>query len=94
MGLQSGLDSVVSGVWRTFARAAGLRSRVSPAVPVLFFGDLDVYLASALRVVTVGLNPSLREFPAADPFRRFPLAADTGREDHSRYLEDSSEAQA
>ena len=87
MGLQPSLDSVVSRAWRSFERAAALRARVSPAVPVLFFGDVDGYLASALRVVTVGLNPSLREFPAVDPFRRFPLVADAGREDHSRYLE-------
>lgn len=29
------------------------------------------YFESATRIITVGLNPSLREFPAGEPFRRF-----------------------
>lgn len=51
---------------------------VQPSVPVLWFGDLDAYLASPLRVITVGLNPSDAEF--CDGYSgswhcRFPLAA-------------------
>ena len=60
--------------WRAFDRAAELPCRVTPAVPILFFGDLNGYFASKFRVVTVGLNPSLHEFPAGDSFRRFPSA--------------------
>ena len=56
-------------------------------MPVLFFGDLDAYLASPLRVVTVGLNPSLREFPSDAPFQRFPLAAGATAENPGRYLD-------
>lgn len=48
---------------------------VAPAVPVLYFGDLNAYLASAIRVATVALNPSRAEFPTEDPFKRFPEAA-------------------
>lgn len=87
MRLGSSLESVVSGAWRSFERAAALGSRVYPAVPVLFFGDVDAHLVSPLRVVTAGLNPSLREFPSHDPFRRFPLAANAGRDNPSRYIE-------
>jgi hypothetical protein len=47
---------------------------VHPAVPILFFGDIDAYMQSPLRVITVGLNPSLAEFPAQDPFQRFRAA--------------------
>jgi len=54
-------------------------------VPILFFGDLDAYRASPLQVVTVGLNPSRKEFPADDPFRCFPLAE--GSREPSRYLD-------
>ena len=71
--------------WKVFDRAADRTCRVTPAAPVLFFGDLDAYLASPLRVVTVGLNPSLHEFPADEPFRRFPLA--DGSREPSRYLD-------
>ena len=86
MGLSS-LDAVVSGAWSSFERTAELGTRVTPAVPILFFGDVHAYVASPLHVVTVGLNPSLMEFPADDPFRRFPLAANAGRQDRRRYLE-------
>ena len=75
------LSKPVSLSWRAFDRAAELSCRVTPAIPILFFGDLDGYFASWVRVVTVGLNPSLHEFPAGDSFRRFPGArGNRGRE--------------
>ena len=82
------LDPSVSRAWSAFDRAAGLSARVTPAAPILFFGDLDAYRASPLRVLTVGLNPSLREFPARNPFQRFPLltGGSTDREP-DRYLD-------
>ena len=49
-------------------------SRVNPSIPILFFGDLDAYFSSKVRVLSVGLNLSLHEFPSDSPFRRFPLA--------------------
>lgn len=52
--------------------------RVSPSVPVLYFGDYQSYRKSHLRIITVGLNPSLNEFPITkpfNPFRRFGAAA-------------------
>lgn len=82
------LRPAVSRAWRAFDRAAGRPPRVTPAAPILFFGDLDAYRASPLRVLTVGLNPSLHEFPAGNPFQRFPLlnGGSTDRES-GRYLE-------
>ncbi|MCY4651917.1 MAG: hypothetical protein OXC95_01990, partial [Dehalococcoidia bacterium] len=61
---KASLGAVVDGAWRAFGNAAALDSRVSPAVPILFFGDLDAYYFSTIRVLTVGLNPSLHEFPS------------------------------
>ena len=81
------LDNAVAEAWRAFGRAEALPSRVSPAVPILFFGDLDAYRASPLRVLTVGLNPSLREFPADEPFRRFPLAEGVTAGEPDLYLD-------
>lgn len=67
--------------WHAFERTAGRTCCVNPAVPILFFGDLAAYRASPLRVLTVGLNPSLHEFPVGEPFLRFPLAeGDRGQE--------------
>lgn len=66
---------------------------VRPAMPILYFGDYQAFARSRLRVVIVGLNPSNAEFPASDPFRRFPEAsALAGRpvleaEDVDRYLD-------
>ena len=79
------LSEPVSLAWQAFDRAANLACRVTPAMPILFFGDLEAYRASPLRVLTVGLNPSLREFPADEPFRRFPLAE--GHREPRRYLD-------
>lgn len=56
---------------------------VEPSVPILFFGDLSSYQTSALKVVTVGLNPSNVEFPADRPFLRFPTFRDLA---HSREI--------
>ena len=46
---------------------------VPNSIPILWFGDMEAYLKSKKKVVTVGLNPSLKEFPADRD--RFPLAA-------------------
>ena len=78
------LSEQVALAWQAFDRVADRPCRVTPGAPILFFGDLGAYRASTLRVVTVGLNPSLDEFPAGEPFRRFPLAE--GNRELSRYL--------
>ena len=86
MGAHPGLDEVVAGAWRAFERAS-CPPRVHRSVPVLFFGDLSAYEASPLKVVTVGLNPSLHEFPPASPFQRFPRAESIDAEgDPDRYI--------
>lgn len=43
--------------------------------PILWFGSLDDYQKSELKILTVGLNPSLAEFPN-DSFSRFPAWKD------------------
>lgn len=68
---------------------------VVPSMPILFFGDISRYWHSPRRVITVGLNPSNQEFPAADPWMRF-RAGSTLAEDpisngaHLSYLEELS----
>jgi hypothetical protein len=61
--------------WRE-ARERVCDQVVTPSMPILYFGDFDAYRASDIRVVTVGLNPSLAEFPVANPFSRFRSADD------------------
>ncbi|MBI4338126.1 MAG: hypothetical protein HY683_09910 [Chloroflexi bacterium] len=63
--------------WGLYKRAEhnGFRQLVHPSIPILYFGDSLSYLTSPIKVVTVGLNPSLKEFPCDSPFSRFPGAA-------------------
>ena len=77
----------MAGAWSCFERAAELESRVAPSVPILYFGDLGAYLGAPLRIVTVGLNPSLVEFPDHKRFERFPLAEGIIEDDQDSYLE-------
>ena len=63
------------------ATAARLDIVVQPSVPILYFGDEPAYRSSARKVITVGLNPSLAEFPAAKPWGRFPKAEGRGPDD-------------
>ena len=35
---------------------------VKDSIPIVWFGDIDAYFASNLKVVTIGLNPSDQEF--------------------------------
>ena len=60
--------------WALHERAerAELPYLVRPSAPILFFGDSGKYERSALKAITVGLNPSKAEFPPEDPFGRFP----------------------
>ena len=84
---RASLDEEVEGVWRAFVDAATLPSLVIPSLPILFFGDLHAYFSSRIRILTVGLNPSLHEFPADSPFRRFPLAEGVTVSEPDRYLD-------
>jgi hypothetical protein len=52
-------------------RAGAVHSIINPSAPVLFFGDCTAYQKSPLRIATVGLNPSWREFPVGKSFSRF-----------------------
>ena len=53
------LSEPVELAWHAFDRVADRTCRVTPAMPILFFGDLDAYRTSPLRTLTVALNPSL-----------------------------------
>lgn len=82
-----GLSEAVIRASRAFDSVAARPWCVQPAMPILFFGDVDAYRASPLRVLTVGLNPSRWEFPADRPFSRFPIAERSSGGKRSRYLD-------
>ena len=82
---RSSLDEAAAVAWGAFERATPLPSSV--VLPILFFGDMEAYQQSRLRALTVGLNPSIREFPADSPYRRFPLAQGVAAGETSRYID-------
>ena len=84
--IREGLIALVDEAWEAFESAPPSR-RLVPAMPILFFGDLDEYFSSQIRVLTVGLNPSWHEFPKSSPFRRFPECAGITPTDGAQYLE-------
>lgn len=65
------LEPLVRNAWDAYDQAP-VPCRLTPAAPILFFGDLDAYLKSPIRVLTVALNPSSSEFPEINPYERFP----------------------
>jgi hypothetical protein len=84
------LRELATEAWRLHAEAGAAASHVvEPSMPILYFGDVNPYRQSAVRIVTVGLNPSREEFPTADPWRRFPEGStlQPERPDLERYLE-------
>lgn len=44
---------------------------VENSIPIIWFGNLNAYLNSKERIVTVGLNPSNNEFPIDKSVKRF-----------------------
>jgi hypothetical protein len=69
--LDTELLRLVDLAWQQHTAARGQPWLVAPSAPILFFGDLHAYRKSPLRVITVALNPSDREFPKPDAFCRF-----------------------
>lgn len=89
-GPEGKLSQLVKKAWCAYDNAANLSVRVSPAAPILFFGDLDSYTLPMLRVLTVGLNPSRLEFPTDKPFLRFPSCEGPAGREPGHYLESLS----
>ncbi len=85
--VRKNLHDVVGKAWDAFERTGNLSSRVSPAMPILFFGDLRAYCASVTRILTVGKNPSKEEFPEKSRFLRFPLAENVAAHEPDAYLD-------
>jgi hypothetical protein len=77
--IMSDVSRLASAAWKLHGAFTHTPYLVQPSVPILYFGDLEAYWRSPLRIVTVGLNPSKTEFPTARPFSRFPSAEHLAR---------------
>lgn len=85
------MDPLIEHAWRLYNESADDPNVVRPSIPILFFGDSKRYSCSPIKVVTVALNPSRHEFPVADRFARFPVAANSirgtrGAPSHEEYV--------
>jgi len=58
------MRELAAASWDLYREAIqlGTRAMVRPSIPILFFGDDERYAASALKVVTVGLNHFVQLF--------------------------------
>jgi hypothetical protein len=77
----NGIRGLAAAAWRVHADAVAAYPTIRvtrPSAPILYFGDLDAYRVSSVRVVTVGVNPSGEEFPADTPWSRFACAETAG----------------
>ncbi len=69
------MDDLIDTAWDLYNQSRSHPCLVQPSCPILFFGDLTAYQSSTLKVITIALNPSRKEFPSGDPFQRFPGAS-------------------
>ena len=55
---------LLTKVWKKFEEVKNLLpvAKIAGNFPILWFGDMDAYFHSEIRVITVGLNPSNKEF--------------------------------
>lgn len=56
------LNKFIVSSWNAYKKVKGMTCVVKDVIPILWFGDSQLYEQGTMRIVTVGLNPSLREF--------------------------------
>lgn len=60
------LKEIIEMYWSDFQKHKNKEYVVSPSIPIIWFGDIETYKKSDLKVVTVALNPSNREFSPSE----------------------------
>lgn len=75
------LSQIIRTCWADFQKLKDLKTTVRPSIPILWFGNLEKYRNSPVRILTVALNPSNKEFSkdrdgSYQVGLRFPAAAD------------------
>jgi hypothetical protein len=71
------MKTLIQKCWNGFQQIKTEPFVIQNSIPILWFGDLEAYLKSDLRIVTVGLNPSNVEFlPTANKKKNYPYSVD------------------
>jgi len=66
------IESHIDRVWNYFNSIDKNMYRIKyPSIPLVYFGDYISYKKSPIKIVTLGLNPSYKEFPGNNKFSRF-----------------------
>ncbi|MDE5601166.1 MAG: hypothetical protein K2J16_01560 [Clostridia bacterium] len=58
------LQKIVNDYMNDFESKKYSSVAVRNSIPIIWFGDMEAYQKSDKKILTIGLNPSLREFPA------------------------------
>lgn len=56
------MNTLIKKCWNDYLSLSGMNCVLKDAIPILWFGDLEAYCKSSVRIITVGLNPSNLEF--------------------------------
>jgi hypothetical protein len=86
--LRVALAELADAAWIEWTRARQAHGDVVPeqSAPVLWFGDLERYLASPSRIVTIGVNPGPGTFPQDGPWQFYPDLAGGNRPGLAAYV--------
>jgi hypothetical protein len=90
MNVNNYLDNLSVAAWKIYQKNVDQSFVVKQSIPILFFGDLEKYFESKLKIITVGLNPSFVEFPVENPSLRFEIE-NIVKHNNSLYIKTLSE---
>ena len=92
-------SGLIDRYWDDYVKHKDLSFVVKPSIPIIWFGDLEAYSLSALKVVTIAHNPSWHEFCEKEGGKystllRFPDATSTDQKalirSYNNYFETNS----
>lgn len=68
------INEIINNAWKHFGQFRRESFIVPNSIPILWFGDMERYLKSEVKIVTLALNPSSHEFPVGAGKERFDLS--------------------
>ncbi len=66
------MKDLLEKTWNHYDDYANESFVITESLPILYFGNLDKFNTSSIKVLTAGYNPSFNEFPRENRFVRFP----------------------
>lgn len=83
--MDSELNDLIDSYWSDYVKHKDKDYIVKPSIPIVWFGDMEAYKKSKIKVITIAINPSNNEFPnGADgepSFSRFLKAKELYKKD-------------